>query len=370
MKTVIALEMRKMSHRGRRMQIFNLLSKEYKIIYIAPMQNILYRIKANRSDWRGIFSFKYKDINENFIYVEMPTVFMPFHNVFRLINKLNNFILSRVVKRIQKHTNSHKVDIWWVGYPFAVDYVLSKDKVVYDCFDDHLGWKGFYSRKVVGRIEKDLLGKADLALFSSSELVRKKSMYANHSKLVMNGADYDHFYLPPERSLNRSNIVLYIGVVSDWCDIALLEYLAIELKSYQFWYVGPVRKDYLGNIKNLPNVKLFGLQPYESLMDYMKEAAVCTIPFDPTHKVIKSTNPIKMYEYFAAGKPVLSTGIEEVKKYQEDVYIANNPEEFARLIPLAIEENSVEKITSRQRIARENTWSKRVRDIAKELEKI
>ena len=370
MKYIMALEMRKMSHRGRRMQIFGLLSTTYRVIYVAPMSNLLYWWRAGNRDWKSIFNFHFREINENFTYVEMPIIFLPFQNMLRFINRINNLILSQTVRAIRRKLKIKSVNYWWVGYPFAVDYVVNKPTVIYDCFDDHLGWKGFYSRKVVGQIERDLLNKASLTIFSSQELVRKKSDHCNHYRLIRNAADYDHFYLSPNESLIHSKIVIYVGVISDWCELDLLESVATDLPDYQFWFVGPVRKNYLDNIKERENVKLFGLQPYESLMEYIRQASVCIIPFDPMHEVIKSTNPIKMYEYFAAGKPVVSTNIEEVRKYGDVVYLAHSAREFTEMIPRAIEENSLEKIEARQKVAEENTWTSRVAEIESELEKL
>ena len=368
MKTIFALEMRRISaHKGRRMQIFNVLSEDYKIVFFSPMSNLLYRFKAEPNRLRSFFRFEIRKIKENLFYVELPAVFLPFHNVFRIINKCNNRILKLYTNKVIKALKINYVDIWWVGYPWAVDHVKNKESVVYDCFDDHLGWKGLYSRKTVGKIEEDMFKKADITFFSSSNLVEKKARSSKRFRLVMNGADFSNFYLEPGKSLLKENIVLYMGVISDWCDIPLIEGIIKDMPEYIFWFVGPVRKNYLDGIKERENVKLFGLMDYDKLKDVVEKSSVCIIPFDPDHPVIKSTNPIKLYEYFAAGKPVVSTRFPEVEKYYKDIYIADNTDAFVRSIKAAINDNDFEKINSRQDIAKENTWRARVEIIKEEL---
>ena len=350
------------------MQIFERLSRNYKIIYYPQMSNILYRLKANPRDWKTLFKKKTIWLNPNFVYIEMPALFLPFNNIFRFINKINNIILELYVNYTNKSLSMGVPDVWWVGYLFAVDLVKSKNNVIYDCFDDHLGWKGLYSRKTVEKIENELLKISQVTFFSSSELVRKKGSKANQFKLIMNGADYDHFYIEPEKSIIKSKIVLYMGVVSDWCDIQLIEYIVEHQQDFTFWIVGPVRKNLLKNIEHNKNVKLWGLVDYSHLPGILEKVEICIIPFDPNHKVIKSTNPIKLYEYLSSGKPVVSTNFEEVKKYSDVTYIAESKEEFAEKIKLAHSENNMQKVKKRQSVAYDNRWEQRIVDIEDSLD--
>jgi len=363
MKTIIALEMGIwFSHKGRREQIMERLSDKYRIIYFDKMNNLLSIIKNHPGQVKSYLTLHIQMVNPYLIYVQTPAWYFPLGNSIRLLNILNNLILHRFVWLVKHKLNIKHVDIWWVGYPFAVDFVKGKKSVVYDCFDEHLGWKGYYLKRTVERIERDILRNAEAAIFSSSKLFRVKGINAKKSYLIMNGVDYQHFYMPPEKAINFNKIVLYTGVISHWFDKPLMEYCANRLPDYTFWLVGPDRGNYLSKLKTMPNVKCFGFIEYKDLPRYYHESSVCIIPF-VIDDLIESTNPIKLYEYLAAGKPVVTTKFEEVMKYPSDVYVANDQKEFVSLIQKACLENRFDKVISRQHIAKLNTWDKRVEQV-------
>ena len=185
-----------------------------------------------------------------------------------------------------------------------------------------------------------------------------------------NAADYDHFYVEATESVKHDNSILYSGVISDWVEIELLEYLAINLPSYTFRFVGPVRKNWLSPLEPYSNVEIVGEVPYSALPKYYNAAAVCIIPFDPSWELIKSTNPIKLYEYLAAGKPTVSTRFDEVEKCEDLVSIANSHESFRDKLIEAIESNSLEKIEQRQKFARDHSWESRADELLQVLERL
>ncbi len=368
MKLIFALEMtpHHNSVKGRREQIFERLSKDYKVIYFSKMENILSIIKNHPKDILKRLKLIIINQKNNFIRIELPAIFLPAANIFRIINKINNIILSFLVQYIRKKYSIKKVDIWWVGYPYAVDYVKDKSNIVYDCFDEHLGWKGYYLKSTVKKIERDLLQLADISIFSASKLLENKGKYVKRSFLILNGADYDYFYIPPVRSINLNKIVLYSGVISHWFDIELIEYSIVNLKNFTFWFVGPDRGNYLRYLCKFKNVKYFGLVQYDNLSKYYHESSVCIIPFK-VDKLIESTNPIKLYEYLSAGKPVVTTKFPEAEKYKSVIYIADDKISFSNLIIKAHQENEFGKIAKRQKIASINSWDHRVHDIKKAL---
>ena len=367
-KTIIVLESRDFSeHVGRREQIFIRLSKTYNVIVFGRMLNFMYHHKSFKTSFLDLFKLKKNRVNENLVYLRLPQIFLLFHLNFRFINRINGLIMNYFIWKIRKKHNINKVDYWWVAYPYAVDALFSKSPVIYDCFDNHLGWKGIHSLEVIRKIENDLIKKANVTFFSSTDLLETKKSNAKAYDLIRNAADYKHFFIPPEKSLLKNNIVLYLGVISDWANFSLIEAIVDLDKSKEYWFVGPVRNNSLSKIESKSNVKIFGEQPYSDLGSFIEKAACCIIPFDHLNPLIKSTNPIKLYEYLAAGKPVVSTAMEEVVQYNDNVYIANSPEDFVHMINLSITENSLEKIVSRQQLAFENTWDERVDSIIRKL---
>ena len=78
-------------------------------------------------------------------------------------------------------------------------------------------------------------------------------------------------------------------------------------------------------------------------------------------------NPIKLKEYLALGKPIISTPFNELNKYSDVVYCAETPEEFASQIKRALQENNDERIIARKKRVEAYTWESKVRMILEEL---
>ena len=105
-----------------------------------------------------------------------------------------------------------------------------------------------------------------------------------------------------------------------------------------------------------------GELPYEQLPHELAGFEAAMIPFRVSD-LTRATNPLKLYEYFAQGKPVVSTGLPEVERYGDLVYIARDVSDFARQIGYATAENDPDLRARRLRVAREETWEARVKQV-------
>jgi len=104
------------------------------------------------------------------------------------------------------------------------------------------------------------------------------------------------------------------------------------------------------------NVKYFGKKPYESLAGYVHFWDVCIIPF-LINDITKATSPVKLFEYMAMEKPVVSTALPECLKYTA-VKIAQNVQEFVSLVEECKDDCKDEKRKELlKKCAWENDWS-------------
>jgi glycosyltransferase involved in cell wall biosynthesis len=115
-------------------------------------------------------------------------------------------------------------------------------------------------------------------------------------------------------------------------------------------------------VAELANVHWLGPRPYATLPAYLDRFSVATIPFvvnDVTHSV----SPLKLFEYMAGGKPVITPPLRECARYRE-VLLADGVDEWAEMIELAIELGADDSFRRRMIAAAElNTWDARVRTI-------
>jgi glycosyltransferase involved in cell wall biosynthesis len=136
---------------------------------------------------------------------------------------------------------------------------------------------------------------------------------------------------------------------------------------YSILLVGPVANGF-GKLKQHQNITMVGTKNYSVLPQYMTCMDVCLIPFN-INRVTLAANPIKMYEYLAAGKPVVSTALPEVcNNAAHVVKIAQDESDFIKKVEqtLSEAENDEERLRIRERIsfAKNNSWQKRVEEIA------
>ena len=123
---------------------------------------------------------------------------------------------------------------------------------------------------------------------------------------------------------------------------------------------------------NFPkNLIFLGEVPYSKLIDYLKYIDICIIPF-VINELTNATNPVKLYEYFAAGKPVVSTNLPELNDYKNYAYVSRNHKEFIEnLNKAALDLNDKpinnKLIMQRKKIAKKSSWINRGRDYIKVL---
>jgi glycosyltransferase involved in cell wall biosynthesis len=204
-------------------------------------------------------------------------------------------------------------------------------------------------------------------LFDQATKYRTKNVF-----LVTNGVEIEHFSKyqsvacePPEeiKELVACNapIIGYYGALAKWVDYELIIALAKARPNYQILLIGWNYDKSVDNynLNYLDNVKLIGPIDYKYLPKYASFFSVSFIPFR-INDITKSTSPVKLFEYMALGKPIISTEMPECMKYQSSL-IARSHKEFIDLVDNALQFYSDDLIYSKllKREAYENSWDKK-----------
>jgi len=134
------------------------------------------------------------------------------------------------------------------------------------------------------------------------------------------------------------------------------------LPEISFVIVGPVTR-VVEPLSALDNVFLLGPRPYGDIPAYLQHADVGIIPFRHD-RMVDSIHPIKLYEYLAAGLPVVATRWREIEAMQAPVALAER-EGFVETIRLVIQSVSESGMSAEQRreFARNNSWNQRYEQI-------
>ena len=242
-------------------------------------------------------------------------------------------------------------------------------KVVYDCLD-YVGGFSNVSETVL-RQEEALVRTADLVLATSRVLFERCSKSAKKCVLLKNAGEYERFSLggaiPQDlRNLKRP-IVGYYGSIADWFDVELVAKIASANPDKTFVIIGQVRNADVSTLKELENVHLLGPRPYEKLPLYLQEFDVCFIPFKRM-ELTAATDPVKLYEMFSAGKPIVTVDLPELRELGDLIYVADSADEFASKIDQALSERRQDPLRGkRKQYAFSNTWDQRFAILLSEI---
>ncbi|MCI0524364.1 MAG: glycosyltransferase [Acidobacteria bacterium] len=232
--------------------------------------------------------------------------------------------------------------------------------IVYDCMDE---WENFPGIKApLLELEKSLVESCDLLVVTAQRLYEKWLPYQRRMALARNAADYDFYQkrCKPNDLLEGVNhpIVGYYGAIADWFDVDLLVEVAQSRPQYTFVLLGGVFDVDVSRLRDLPNVRMPGQQPYETMPQYLYHFDACIIPFK-INSITEATDPVKLYEYLSGGKPVVSVKLPEVAPYRDCVYLAGNAPDFAEKLDQAVSESDPSLAKRRKSLAKRNDWKAR-----------
>jgi GT2 family glycosyltransferase len=245
-------------------------------------------------------------------------------------------------------------------------------KVAYDYMDHHAGFST-NSATMLDR-EEELSRTSDLVIATSQLLLAEQARRNPNCVLIPNAADFDHFrFVPaprPDEILDVTGPVIgYYGAISDWFDCDLVRELALARPAWTFVLVGSTAGADIDRLAEVRNVRLVPEKPYGQLPPLLKSFDVCVIPFKKT-ALTEATNPVKVFEFLSAGKPVVATQLAELGQFADYVALASTSEEWLDRLEHALVDSAPMQVAARFAFARENTWDRRVATARERLRQI
>jgi glycosyltransferase involved in cell wall biosynthesis len=273
----------------------------------------------------------------------------------------------RILRRTLANELAGRFDdaILWFNDPMAVTAFagqLDEILIVYDCMDELSQFKG--APPALLEREYELLEVADV-VFCGGRKMRDKRLGVNaNSHFYGTGVDCRHFgsalspSLPvaPEIAQLNGPVLGYFGVVDERIDYELLAALADANSDWHVVMVGPAAKVDPESFPKRRNLHFLGGRPYAQLPALTKGFSVCLMPF-ALNEATEYINPTKALEYMAAGKPVVSTALDEVKSnFHTVARIARNHSDFIAMCRREVDAPSRSRIARGLKLASENTW--------------
>jgi glycosyltransferase involved in cell wall biosynthesis len=352
-------------------QVAKILARHNRVLWVnsiglrrpgATTHDLSRILKKLRQRWRGPVA-----INGN-MHVLTPLV-IPLHSL-GLVRTINAWLVSRYVRAHARKLGMEHFQLW-VFLPTAADMVryLKPEKVVYYCVDEWSAFS-FLDGKLMREMEERLLAQSNLVIVSAEALYVNKCSLNAHTYLVPHGVDSEHFArarqlntpIPIDLNGLAQPIVGFWGLIHEWIDLDLLQHLAKAHPEWSIVLIGKVSVD-SSVLSRTPNIYLLGTRPYSSLPAYAKGFTVAMLPFK-INRLTESVNPIKLREYLAAGLPVVSTALPEIKPYAGIVRMGATINEFVREMEAAVKDTSETAAQRRMECVAKDTWEARVEYIS------
>lgn len=330
-----------------------------------------------------------KDIPNNFIATTPPpTIPINFLSEGALYNGFYRLNRNLVLKTVQQVIDDFKLKdfIYMTCFDPFFAPVLPKSMGaalnIYQCIDD-ISTEPYVAKHGV-RLENQAAIESDITLVTSTNLWKKFVEIQPETYILHNAVDISIFQDLPFRPFERPTEIAHvkgkiIGFVGNLdpvrTDYTLLRRIAEAHPDKTLMLVGPINSPevYEKGLDKMPNVILTGAKKIQDVPQYLKFADVAILP-SLINKMSKSVYPLKINEYLAGGKACIATNFsDDIRSFSDVIHIAQDHDDFIRLIDVAVDDYSPEKIEKRVAIANTNTWGDRVREfweiVDKHLEK-
>jgi glycosyltransferase involved in cell wall biosynthesis len=285
-------------------------------------------------------------------------------------------VLRRWIKQVG-FTNP----LYWIYTPFSAPVLNgSKLDAIYECVDEFRAARGLVNARVVGEMEEELLRRVRLTIVTHEKLAARRQQLCANTFCVPNGADLGQFRDAALGKLKAPDDLAdipkprlgFVGHIHYWIDLKLIRFLAEQRPDWSIVLVGPMSPMAQGHVvKGIRNVYILGRKPQAEIPAYVQAFDCCLNPYI-TGPLADHCSPLKLYEYLAAGKSVVSTEMPEARKFPGDVDVAATYEDFLRFCEKRIAEKPADEdaIQARLRAAEPHDWNRRFAEVNALLDKV
>lgn len=274
--------------------------------------------------------------------------------------RLGALSLTVVAKAVATAT---RADLMWVTHPSLAPAVRSfSGTVVYDCMDDALAMSQPETAAHLAEAESGLVNRADLVLASSDELARRLRLRYGCDPSVVRNAISDEMLknartqgpLRTRRSPG-SPAIGYVGTIGPWIDWDAIILLASARPAALIHLTGPCSAE----VPSLPaNVLIHDPIAHSAVLRYLRSMDVLFMPF-VRDEVTLAVDPVKIYEYIAAGRPIVAAHYPELAYFGDRLVTYKLAQELPSILDTFNSATEAVPVPDWEQFLLQNTWSER-----------
>ena len=309
------------------------------------------------------------------LHVISPLV-LPFHR-YRIVRELNRRLLAALVRQATRRLSIGQPILWaYVPQAEVLIDALDPSLVVYHCVDDIAAQERIDTASFRAA-EARFAARAELVLASAPALAERLRTISDNVMYAPNVANTELFSralipsppapLDTEMAVLPAPRIVFTGaVVAMKLDFSLLVKLARLRRGWSFALIGPIGPGEpntdISALRAEANIHLLGPRSYGELPDVLRAADAGLIPY-ARNTLTESIFPMKVYEYLAAGLPVVATPLPALAGVA-GVATAADAQGIAESLDAALAEDSPERRAERSRAAANHSWDRRLEEIA------
>jgi glycosyltransferase involved in cell wall biosynthesis len=266
--------------------------------------------------------------------------------------------------------------IVWLSRPQMSDYLgkLNEKFSIYHVVDEYTAYTGVdtATRDWMIAQEKSAAEQVDAVIVVTPALFNSKSPYNANTHLVCNAVNFAayadaHMDNPIDMVDIQLPVIGFTGLVSARLDFDLILEAAQARPEWSFVFVGSIDDsecdEALRQLDALDNVHFMGVRPVNAMPGYLSRFDVCTIPYADDDSAANAS-PLKLYEYAAVGKPIVTTDFAAAREFPGHLQRATTSKKFVKACEKALKMSPGDpKLVENQQFAAKNTWEDRVAEI-------
>jgi glycosyltransferase involved in cell wall biosynthesis len=313
-----------------------------------------------------------RQVQDNLWIVSLPPL-LPGRYYSVTINRINQWFTACWSRRYLRKL-AFTAPVLWFYNPEQEPLIgrFGEQLSVYHCIDEFTAGTTGRKRRSIASLEAALLHRVDIVFANSLPTYENKHRFNPHTYRIPSGADVAHFAQALDSTVPVHPAIMdipqprigYIGHINERLDYTVLEYLARQRPTWSLVLVGDtypwtLEAPPLRRLRALPNVHFLGQYPFAEIPALVKGMDICLLPYVDDERA-HYRSPLKLYEYLAAGKPVVSTDHPEAQELGDVVYMTSAVETFLERVAQALAQDSPERRQQRVTVAQQHSWDRRV----------